>query len=282
MLGRMGKDAGSLLGVEIASDSVRIVQLRRRKGRYERVAWWVEQFEPSAAADWWQTPDRVLGALHNAYRRCGSRQRRAAVALPATQVICKVCQWPKQQPAAEMETQLLADADQLFPFPLEDLVMDFQVLGASAGQVNAQDLLVAATRQSVLQPIETIFDEVGLELVAVEVDSIALRRLLPQPLASGAALLRLEPASATLHYWSQDVLPQRREVPLQRLDESLVDGLQLEELVVASTLPLEQGALKVLSERLNMPCRLLSPVNGLECHDSGMTLACALALGELL
>ena len=281
MLGRMGKDAGSLQGVEIASDSIRMLQVRRRKGRYEQVAWALERFEPIAAGDWWQSPDRVVQALRSAYRHCGSRQRRVAVAVPASQVICKVCQWPSDQPEKEMEAQLLADADQLFPFPLEDLVMDFHVLGASEGSVSTQDILVAASRQSVLQPIEALFDDAGLELVAVEVDSIALRRLMPQPHAGSSALLRMEPDSATLHYWSQAVLPQRREVPLERLDESLVDGLQLDELIVTST-PCEQSSLQVLSERLSVVCRPLPSLDGLECHDSGMTLACALALGELL
>jgi len=152
MLGRMGKDAGSLLGVEIASDSVRVLQLRRLKGRYERVAWALERFEPFTAGDWWQAPDRVLAALSSAYRRSGSRQRRVAVALPASQVICKLWQLPPGQSEADLEAKLLADADRLFPFPLEELVMDFQVMGASQVQAGARDVMVAACRQAVLTP----------------------------------------------------------------------------------------------------------------------------------
>jgi len=281
MLGRMGKDAGSLLGVEIASDSVRMVQLRRRKGRYEPIAWALEAFEPFAAGDWWQAPDRVVAALRSAYRRSGSRQRRAAVALPASQVICKLCQLPANQPETEMEAQLLADADRLFPFPLEDLVMDFQLLGASSVHVGMQDVMVVACRQTVLQPLEALFDEAGLQLEVVEVDSIALQRLVPPPRTGGCALLRLEPDSATPHSWSQEVLPQRRALALERLGESFVDGLQLDDLVVTGTAMLEQGRLQALSERLNVPCRLLPSLEGLECHDSSMALACALALGGL-
>ncbi|KAF1311377.1 pilus assembly protein PilM [Pseudomonas sp. SG-MS2] len=281
MLGRIGKDAGSLLGVEIAVDSVRLVQLQRRKGRCERLAWEVERFEPAGAADWWQVPDRVVAALRSACRRSGSRQRRVAVALPASQVICKLCQLPADQPVAEMEAQLLADADRLFPFPLEDLVMDFQVLGASCGQAGARDVLVVACRQTLLQSLEAIFDDAGLLLEVVEVDSIALRRMMPQPGADGCALLRLEPGSATLHCWSQGVLPQRREAPLGRLAELFVDDLQVQDLLLAGSLQLEQGRLGDLIDRLEVPYRALPQVAGLACHDDNMALASALALGAL-
>lgn len=281
MLGRIGKDAGSLLGVEIAVDSVRLVQLQRRKGRCERLAWEVERFEPAGAADWWQVPDRVVAALRSACRRSGSRQRRVAVALPASQVICKLCQLPADQPVAEMEAQLLADADRLFPFPLEDLVMDFQVLGASCGQAGARDVLVVACRQTLLQSLEAIFDEAGLLLEVVEVDSIALRRMMPQPGADGCALLRLEPGSATLHCWSQGVLPQRREAPLGRLAELFVDDLQVQDLLLAGSLQLEQGRLGDLIDRLEVPYRALPQVAGLAYHDDNMALASALALGAL-
>lgn len=281
MLGRMGKDAGSLLGVEIASDSVRVLQLRRRKGRYEQVAWALERFEPFTAGDWWQAPDRVLAALRSAYRRSGSRQRRCAVALPCSQVICKLWQLPGNQSEADLEAQLLADADRLFPFPLEELVMDFQVMGASHVQAGAQDVMVAACRQTVLQPLEALFEAVGLQLEAVEVDSIALRRLLPPPCAEASGLLRLEPASATLHCWSRDVLPQRRELPLDRLCELFVDCPFLDDLVVTSTPMIEHARLQELSEYLSVRCRPLPPVAGIDCRDNSMTLACALALGGL-
>lgn len=281
MLGRIGKDAGSLLGVEIAADSVRLVQLRRRKGRCERLAWEVERFEPAGTADWWQVPDRVVAALRSACRRSGSRQRRVAVALPASQVICKLCQLPADLPVAEMEAQLLADADRLFPFPLEDLVMDFQVLGASCGQAGAHGVLVVACRQTVLQPLEALFDEAGLQLEVVEVDSIALLRMMPQPRADGSALLRLEPGGATLHCWSQGMLPQRREVALGRLGELFVDDLQVQDLLLTGSVLLEQGRLGELFDQLSMPCRPLPQVAGLTCHDDNMALAAALALGAL-
>jgi len=283
MLGRWGRDAGSLLGVEITSDSIHMLQVRRHGGRCERVAWALEPFEPFAGGQWWQDPDRVEAALRGAHRRCGGRQRRVAVALPASQVICKLCQLPASQTAAQMEAQLLADADTLFPFPLDDLVIDFHAMGASMGRSGYRDVMVAACRQSTLQPLEALFEAAGLQLDAVEVDSIALRRLLPRPCTGALALLRLEPDGITLHGWMQDGLPQRRELPahasVERLAEWVADGLQVDEVLVCGAALGEHGRFAELSRQLKVPCRPLPTVAGLDCNDC--SLACALALGGL-
>ncbi|BBH43825.1 type IV pilus biogenesis protein PilM [Pseudomonas sp. KU43P] len=283
MLGRWGKDAGSLLGVEMTADSIHMLQVRRRRGRYERVAWAREPFEPFAAGDWQQDVARVEAALRDAYRRCGSRQRRVAVALPASQVICKLCQVSASQAEAEMEAQLLTDADTLFPFPLDDLVIDFQPMGASLGRAGYRDVLVAACRQSALQPLEALFEAVGLELDTVEVDSIALRRLMPPQCTPTAALLHVEPGAVTLHGWSREGLPQRHEMHAHacagQLGKLLEGGLQLDELLVCGTALAGHDWLAELGQQLSVPCRMLPPVVGLDCGES--SLACALALGGL-
>lgn len=286
MLGRFGKDASSLLGVEITSDSLRVAQLRRHRGRYEPLVWAVHEFEPLAPGNRSQGPERLIATLRNACQQSGRRLRRAAVALPASQVICKLCRLPEGQAPSQLEAQLLGDAEQLCPFPLEDLVLDFQVLGDSLLQPGCQDVLVAASRQSSLQPLVAAFEAADLELEVVEVDTIALRRLLPGQGHSGAALLRLEPGSATLHGWLGDTLPVRREWPLEtgaglELLDELADGQMPTELLVAGASAIGQDALLRLSERFGLPCHPLPPVAGVHCQDGCMALAFALALGSL-
>ncbi|PVZ43054.1 type IV pilus biogenesis protein PilM [Pseudomonas sp. CC120222-01a] len=282
MLGRFGKDASSLLGVEIASDSIRIAQLRRHRGRYKQLVWAVEPF---AAGNGRHDPDQIVTALRSAYRQSGCRERRAAVALPASQVICKLCQLPVSQAPSQMEAQLLAEADRLFPFPLEDLVLDFQVLGASLLHPGSMDVLVAASRQSALQPVQAAFEAAGLELEVAEVDSIALRRLMPKQAKGPAALLRIEPGSSTLHGWLEDTLPLRREwLPGAVPDlpgDVFAEGAGPEEVLVVGAAATGQGLIDRLSERFGMPCRPLPPVAGVDCSDGCMALAFALAMGSV-
>lgn len=285
MFARFGKDASSLLGVEIASDSIRIAQVRRRRGRYEQLVWALQPFEPISLGNGWHDPERVVAALRSAFRQSGSRQRRAAVALPASQVICKLCQLPVSQAPSQMEAQLLAEADRLFPFPLEEMVLDFQVLGASHLQPGSLDVLVAASRQSALQPLAEAFEAAGLALEVVEVDSIALRRLMPGHAKDAAALLRVEPGGATLHGWLGGMLPLRRELlpgAVPGLAGDLFgEGKGPEEMLVVGAPAIGQASLVQMSEDLGVPCQPLPPVAGVDCSDGCMALAFALAMGSV-
>ncbi|AIR88579.1 type IV pilus biogenesis protein PilM [Pseudomonas cremoricolorata] len=206
MLGRIGRDASSPLAVEIAADSIRMLQLSRRRGRHRISAWAIEPLELA-------TPlPGLCEPLRRAVQRCGSRQRKVVMALPAAQVICKVCQLPVCRLDTELEQQLLRQAEQLFPFPLDDLALDFQVLGPAAepGQVK---VLVGACRQSLIDPLEQLCAEAGLQLVGIEVDSFALLRSLSEEACETTALLQVEANDVVLHRRSAQHLALHHRAP---------------------------------------------------------------------
>ncbi|VVN09595.1 hypothetical protein PS623_03720 [Pseudomonas fluorescens] len=295
MLGRLGKDAGSLLGVEIAADSVRMLQLHGRQGTEQVVGWAYQPLPGAVGNDWAQAPDALIDALRCAFERCGSRCAQVAVALPGGATLCKLCCLPAGLSAAQLEQRLLVDAEQMFPFALEDLALDFQVLGPAVEPVGHVNVLVAACRQRSLDQLEQLLEAAGLCAVAVEVDSIALRRLVPD----GQALLRIEQGGAALHSWSASGLPQRQELTfgahepddarLQRVLELCAAALPGEhgvQVVAAS----EQASRWLPAFAARLPCDALSPLHGLGSAGLSnpaelarvaphMALACALALG---
>jgi len=295
MLGRLGKDAGSLLGVEIAADSVRMLQLHGRQGTEQVVGWAYQPLPGAVGNDWAQAPDALIDALRCAFERCGSRCAQVAVALPDGATLCKLCCLPAGLSAAQLEQRLLVDAEQMFPFALEDLALDFQVLGPAVEPVGHVNVLVAACRQRSLDQLEQLLEAAGLCAVAVEVDSIALRRLVPD----GQALLRIEQGGAALHSWSASGLPQRQELTfgahepddarLQRVLELCAAALPGEhgvQVVAAS----EQASRWLPAFAARLPCDALSPLHGLGSAGLSnraelarvaphMALACALALG---
>lgn len=291
MLGRFGRDAGSVLGVEIASDSVRILELQRRRGRHEVAAWVVEPIR-GALRGGGDTEVQAM-ALRQAWRRCGSRSRRVALAVPGSQVICKVGQLPAALAEPEREAHLLADAERLFPFPIDDLALDFQVLGISQQAPHMLDVLVGAARQSVLAPLLQPFEAAGLEVVAVEVDSLALRRL--QASDSCRPLLQVEADSLTLHGWPDGPLPWRKA---QRIEpgvgsaeflahlESLLEGDPPFELTAGLMVgggAATDACVRSLARHFGFPCERVCPqgVHAASLPDrcGAMVLPLGLALG---
>lgn len=295
MLGRFGRGTGSLLGVEIASDAIRMLHLRRQRGGCRVVGWAQERLgaAPGSSLGDDQVECLVAG-LRQAHARCRTSQCRAALALPASQVICKVCRLPAGLPGHGVEAALLAQAEQLFPFPVEDLALDFQVHGPCAEDVGQVEVLVVACRQSQLDPLERVFAQAGLQLVAVEVDSFALRRaLVPEPQAGVTALLRLEPDEVILHRWQGGRVPHRQRIALPSLERwaEAVDGLWQADIqgafeqVVLFGAAADEARAADLSERLGVKCHVGRPgplVSGFDetsVPAAAMALACGLAMG---
>ncbi|QXH56309.1 type IV pilus biogenesis protein PilM [Pseudomonas maumuensis] len=296
MLGRFGRDAGSLLGVEITSDSIRMLHLHRQPGG--RVAGWAnERIGVAPGRSWLCDPgERLVAGLRQAHTRCRTVQSQVAVALPSSQVICKVCRLPAGLTEHGVEAALLAQAEQLFPFTVEDLALDFQVRGPCPDAAGQVEVVVVACRQSQLDPLERTFEQAGLQLVAVEVDSFALRRaLMSEVQASATALMQLEPDEVVLHCWQGGLLPQRRHIALPsptRWSEA-VDGLwplavqaEVEKVVLFGSCADGVRAAD-LSERLGVDCHvgcpkpLVSGPDAARVPAAAMALACGLAMGGL-
>ncbi|MGH8484429.1 MAG: pilus assembly protein PilM, partial [Pseudomonas sp.] len=95
MLGRFGRDAGSLLGVEITPPFIRLVQLQRQRGRYSVVAWALEPLPEAVMHNGWiGDPEQAGALLLQAVRRSACTTRQVAVVLPGGLVIEKVLTVP--------------------------------------------------------------------------------------------------------------------------------------------------------------------------------------------
>lgn len=303
MLGRIGRDASSPLAIEIASDSIRILQLSRRAGRCRVSAWAVEPLaggHDTRAIE--GTLESLQTPLRRALQRCRGRSRRAVLALSAAHVICRVQQMPAPLDDAALEQQLLVDSEKIFPFPLDDLALDFQVLGPAAapGQV---EVLVAACRQSLVDPLEQLCTSVGLQLVGLEVDSVALRRAVSALPGQASALLQIEAAGVVLHGFDGRIPVQQHLGHFSPVaDEAWLAVLErmcsghgrpdrIEQLLITGALADERCARK-MAQRLGIPCTLLAPLDrldlqrtvdaeGLKAVAGCMVLPCCLALGGL-
>lgn len=300
MLGRFGKDAGSLLGLEIAPDSIRLLQLQRRRGHLRVTAWALEPLAGDPLRDGWiSDPAPVVAALRRAHQRAGCRQRRVAIALPGSQVISKLRRLSEGMDDAQMEAQLLAEADQFIPFPLDDTALDFQVLGSCREEPGCVQVAVAACRQSQLDPLEQLLAAAGLQARLVDVDSLALQRAIPGTTGT-RAVMQLEHGRAILHAWHPGSLPVRQELraagvtpeSLEQWLECVLQGVQVDVLLLAGAGAACSDVRGFLQERLGIATQVVEPLPRLDLTAlpdadvltrswASMAMACGLAMGGL-
>lgn len=166
-----------LLGVDISSSSVKLVELGRDKGGalvLECCA--IEQLERGWITDGnIEKFDEVAEALRRVVKRSGTKTKNVALALPPSAVITKRISLPGGMTEQELEVQVESEANQYIPFSLDEVSLDFCVVGPSKNASGDVDVLIAASRKERVQDRQGLAEAAGLKPVIVDIESHAAR-----------------------------------------------------------------------------------------------------------
>ena len=171
------RQPASMLGLDISSSSVKLVELGRDKAGnlvLERCA--IEQLERGWITDGnIEKLDEVAQAIRRLVKKSGTKTKNVAMALPPSAVITKKIVLPGGLSDQELEQQVESEANQYIPFPLEEVSLDFCVVGPSATSAGDIEVLIAASRREKVQDIQGLAEAAGLKPVIVDVESYASR-----------------------------------------------------------------------------------------------------------
>ncbi len=171
------RESAALLGIDVSMSSVKVVELRRSgSGTFvlERCA--IEPLERGWILDGnIEKFDEVADAVRRVVRKCGSRTKNAAFALPASAVITKKIVLPSGLSEAELEIQVESEANQYIPFSLDEVSLDFCVLGPCETSVGDIEVLIAASRKEKVQDRQGLAEAAGLKPVVVDIEPYASR-----------------------------------------------------------------------------------------------------------
>ena len=166
-----------MLGLDISSSSVKLVELGQDKAGtlvLERCA--IEPLERGWISDGnIEKFDEVAEAVRRVVRKSGTKTRNVAMALPPSAVITKKIILPGGMSDSELELQVEIEANQYIPFPLDEVSLDFCVVGPSANSAGDIEVLIAASRKEKVQDIQGLAEAAGLKPVIVDVESYASR-----------------------------------------------------------------------------------------------------------
>ena len=167
----------TLLGIDISSSSVKLVELSQDKNgvlTLDRCA--IEPLEQGWITDGnVEKFDEVADALRRLVKKSGTRTRNVAMALPASAVITKKIILPGGLSDAELEIQVEAEANQYIPFSLDEVSLDFCIVGPSTSSTGDVEVLIAASRKEKVQDREGLAEAAGLKPVVMDVESYASR-----------------------------------------------------------------------------------------------------------
>ncbi|HXH03327.1 MAG TPA: pilus assembly protein PilM [Candidatus Competibacteraceae bacterium] len=163
------------LGIDISPSAIKLIELSRSGQRFQVEAVAIEALPEGAMADRNPNdPEQVASAIKRAIKSSGTRLKSAAVAVPTSSVITRTIPMPASFSEEEIETNLQIEAAQYIPFPLEEIYMDFQILGTSKADSTSQDVMLVASRKENVDLREECLKEAGLKPVVVDVEAYAL------------------------------------------------------------------------------------------------------------
>lgn len=177
MSGLFKKKSNALLGLDISSTSVKLLELSRNNGRYKVEAYGVEPLPPNAVVEKNISDVEGVGeAIKRVISRSKASARQSAVAVAGSAVITKTIEMDAALNDEEMENQITVEADQYIPYPLDEVAIDFEVQGISDRNPEQVEVLLAACRRENVEMREAALQLGGLKPLVVDIEAHAMKR----------------------------------------------------------------------------------------------------------
>lgn len=164
-----------LVGMDISSSAVKMVEISEvGRGQYRVERYAIEALPKDAVVDGnISNLEAVSEAVKRAWKRLGTRIKNVAMALPAAVVITKKIIVSSGLREDDLEQQVEAEANQYIPFALDEVNLDFQVIGAAPNSPEEVEVLIAASRKEKVEDRVAAAESAGLKALVMDVESYA-------------------------------------------------------------------------------------------------------------
>jgi type IV pilus assembly protein PilM len=171
-----------ILGLDISTTAVKLVELSDAgKGLLRIERYIIEPLPKDAVSDGnIANMDQVAETLRTAWKNLGTRVKNVALALPSSAVITKKILAPASLKGVDLENQIETEANQVIPFSLDEVNLDFQVLGPSTTNQDDVQVLLAAARKEKVEDRVAAVEAAGLKALIMDVESFATQTAFEQ------------------------------------------------------------------------------------------------------
>jgi type IV pilus assembly protein PilM len=164
-----------LIGVDISSSFIKIVEIAEAgKGLYRVERYVIEPLPKDTVTDGNIANIEAAGeVMKRAHKQMATRIKNIALALPSSAVITKKVLLNGNQRDEDMEYQVQSEANQYIPFSLDEVNLDFQVIGPAPNSEEEVEVLIAASRKEKIEDRVAVAEAAGLKTTVMDVESYA-------------------------------------------------------------------------------------------------------------
>ena len=253
-----------LIGLDISSSSVKMVELAGDdKGGYRVERYAIEPLPRDSVVDGKVVNiEAISDSITRAWKRMGATTKYVAMALPAAAVITKKIILPANLREQEMELQVESEANQYIPFALEEVNLDFQVVGPAPSSPDEVEVLIAASRKEMVEDRVACAEAAGLRPLVMDVETYAAQaafELIEKQLPDGGRdqIIALVDIGANV----TNVTVMRNDQPIYTREQAFGGGLLTQDIVRAYGMSTEEAETAKRSGSLpdNYQAEILGP-----------------------
>lgn len=167
----------SCIGLDIGSSFLKVVQLKEVKGGYELELFDILPLPPELIVDGAVIDSlRLVDSLKELVRKAKIKTKDVVISIAGhSSVIIKRVAIPDMS-EEELSESIKFEAEQYIPFDIEDVNLDFQILGPKE-EPGQMDVILVAVKKDIINEYISVVNEAGLNCIIVDVNSFALENI---------------------------------------------------------------------------------------------------------
>lgn len=171
------RHAPQMLGIDIGSHEVKAVLLSKTADGYKVLSYAAVPVKKGAVSDHDIRDLEAVGdSIRHIKRLLSTSSKYAAVAVSGSSVMTKVIYMDAALSEEEMEAQIEIEADNLIPYSLDEVSIDFETLDVNGTDPSKVDVLLSACRTENIDARIDAVDSADFEVKVVDVEGYALGR----------------------------------------------------------------------------------------------------------
>ncbi len=169
-----------IVGIDIGSSSVKLVQLAENKGIYQLKSLGILPLPSEAIVDnSLMDTTSIVETIKDLLKSLNCKAKEAVCSISGNSVIIRKITLPAMT-HEELEDQIAWEAEQYIPFDINDVDLDFEILDTDLSSTGKMTVLLVASKKEIIKEYVAVFNEAGLKLVVVDVDSFAVQNIFEQ------------------------------------------------------------------------------------------------------
>lgn len=159
------------VGIDIGYRTVRAVEVEMSGDQTRLLKRGSAAFDPHIWDDLLNGKDTLAQAIRSALSAGGISASEATAGLPRRLVTLKYARLPHAEPE-QIRQMVEYEAQQYIPFPVEDVVLDHQIVSDETEEMTT--VMVVAARRTIVEDLMAAFDKAGVEVTRLSVSALAL------------------------------------------------------------------------------------------------------------